>query len=164
MEKYFLHRIQKESGAFSKGIEIHDTLESAVLSYWGRVKLAYGKSPAITFMSCRITDGSGNVVGKYNMKWKTEEEDENKFFLHYIRLDGETFSKDIDILDSFDTARADFAAQMEYGYENVRHPNVTFVSCCITDLFSGEVTLANETWELVVEPEPEPEPEPENVG
>ena len=53
--KYFMHRIQLESGSFSKGIEIHDTLDSAILAFWGRMKLAYDAS-AITFMSCKITD------------------------------------------------------------------------------------------------------------
>ena len=55
IEKYFMHRIQKENGSFSKGIEIHDTLDSAILSYHGRMKLAYGANPAITFMDCKIT-------------------------------------------------------------------------------------------------------------
>ena len=52
MEKYFMHRIQKENGVFSKGIEVHDTLDAAKLSFWGRMKLAYGNKAGITFVHC----------------------------------------------------------------------------------------------------------------
>jgi len=156
IEKYFLHRIQIEGGSFAKGIEVHDSLDSAILSFWGRMKLAYGANPNITFMSCKITDGSGNTVSPYNLTWGGTDEPENRFFMHHIRLDGETFSKDIDICETFDLARSSYAACMEYGYNNTRHPNVNFVSCQITDM-SGSVMLPfDETW---VKPEPEPEEE-----
>lgn len=154
MGKYFLHRVQKQDGTFSKGIEIHDTLDSARLSFWGRMKTAYGKEPSITFVSCAITDTGGNVIAPYDMTWAAEGETENKFFLHHIRLDGETFSKDIDVLDSVDTAKGNFAAQMEYGYNNSGFPNVSFVSCHITDLLSGGMVLMQETW---LKPEETPE-------
>ena len=146
MEKYFLHRIQKENGTFTKGIEVHDTLESAKLAFWGRMKMAYGKNPAITFMSCKITDSNGNTIREYDKAWKSNSETENKFFLHHIRLDGETFDKNIDVLDDFDTACGNFAAQMEYGYSNPQHPKVSFVSCMITDIMSGNMVLDSETW------------------
>lgn len=146
MEKYFLHRIQKESGTFTKGIEIHNTLDSAKLAFWGRMKLAYGKNPAITFMSCKITDSNGNTLRDYDKVWKSNSETENKFFLHHIRLDGETFDKTIDVLDDFDTSFGNFAAQMEYGYSNPQHPKVSFVSCMITDVLSGGMILESETW------------------
>ena len=152
--KYFLHRIQKANGTFSKGIEIHDTLDSARVSFWGRMKLGYGKSEN-TFVSCKIIDENGSVVKPYDMAWlKPGEETENKFFLHHVRKDGETTSKDIDVLDSLDTAYGDFAAQMEYGYNNTQHPNVTLVSCQITDMMSGGMVLLEETWN---KPETEPE-------
>lgn len=35
MAKYFMHRVQRENENYSKGIEIHDTLESAILSFFG---------------------------------------------------------------------------------------------------------------------------------
>ncbi|MBO7421944.1 MAG: hypothetical protein J6T99_00970 [Oscillospiraceae bacterium] len=155
-EKYFLHRIQEKNGSFTKGIEIHDTLDAAVLSFWGRMKLAYGGDPDITFMSCKITDINGGVIAPYNQTWQGNAGAANKFFMHHIRLDGETFSKDIDICDTFDAARTAFAACMEYGYNNTKHPNVNYVSCEITDR-SGSVLLPfDETW-IKAEPEQEVE-------
>lgn len=154
--KYFLHRIQKANDAITKGIEVHDTLDSAVLSFWGRMKLAYGKTEHV-FVSCKITDETGAIVEPYDMTWLKEDEPrENKFFLHHIRKDGDVYDKNIDVLDS-EVAYADFAAQMEYGYGNTRYPNVSFVHCMITDLLSGGIVLQNAAW---VKPEPEPEPEP----
>lgn len=161
MEKFFLHRIQKENGNFSKGIEIHDTLDSAVLSYCGRAKLAYGKNPAITFMSLKIKDGTGKIAKAsdgtpYEMAWKAESETENVFFLHHVRLDDATYDKNIDPYDSEEIAKADFASQMEYGFGNTKHPKVTYVSCCVTDVLSGGLELMDSTWEKATEPEPEP--------
>lgn len=160
-EKYFMHRIQEENNVFSKGIEIHNTKEAAILSFWGRMKLAYGGNPAITFMSCKITDIDGNVVAPYNLTWNADPEFENKFFMHHIRLDGTTYSKDIDVCATFDAARSAYAACMEYGYNNTRHPNVTFVSCEITDKTGSVMTPFDETWKSA-EPEPEPEVESES--
>lgn len=153
MEKYFMHRIQLENGSYSKGIEVHDTKESAILSFWGRVKLAYGASPEITFMHCKITDSDGNVVQPYNLTWNAGEEYDNKFFMHHIRLEGETFTKDIDVCDTFNAARAAYAAQMEYGYDNGKFPNVTLVSCEITDRSGSVMKPFDETWKKRVEPE-----------
>jgi hypothetical protein len=154
-EKYFMHRIQEENGAFTKGIEIHDTKDAAILSFWGRMKLAYGGNPSITFMSCKITDGDGNVIKPYDLTWNAQDEFENKFFMHHIRLDGETYSKDIDVCETFDGARSAYAACMEYGYNNSRHPNVTMVCCQITDRTGSVMLPFDETWNA---PEPEPEP------
>lgn len=152
--KYFLHRIQRANGDFTKGIEVHETLDAAVLSFWGRMKLAYGKSEN-DFVSCKITDETGAIVAPYDMTWLQEgEPQENKFFLHHIRKDGNSYDKDIDVLNS-EIAYGDFAAQMEYGYGNTRYPNVSFVSCYITDLLSGGMVLQHAAW---VKPEPEPEP------
>lgn len=152
--KYFLHRIQRANGDFTKGIEVHETLDAAVLSFWGRMKLAYGKSEN-DFVSCKITDETGTIVAPYDMTWLQEgEPQENKFFLHHIRKDGNSYDKDIDVLNS-EIAYGDFAAQMEYGYGNTRYPNVSFVSCYITDLLSGGMVLQHAAW---VKPEPEPEP------
>lgn len=152
---YFLHRIQKTGGNFTKGIEVHDTLDSAILSYWGRMKTAYGKSEN-TFVSCMITDEYGDIVEPYNATW-VQGETENKFFLHHIRMNGDAVDKDIDVLDNIDTAYGNLAAYMEYGYNNPRFPDVTMVSCYITDLLSGNVALMDRSWVKPTEPEPEPE-------
>ena len=153
-EKFFLHRIQMENDTFSKGIEIHDTKDAAILSFWGRMKLAYGGNPAIAFMSCKITDINGNVVTPYDLTWNAEADFDNRFFMHHIRLDGETFTKDIDICVTFDAARAAYAAQMEYGYNNPRHQSVNFVSCQITDRSGSVMVPFDETWKKQEE-EPE---------
>lgn len=145
-EKYFMHRIQEENGVYSKGIEIHDTKEEAILSFWGRMKLAYGGNPTVTFMHCKITDINGNRVEDYDLPWNAETEHENKFFLHHIRYDGDTPSKDIDVFDTFDAARAAFGAAMEYGYNNTKHPNVKYVSCEITDRSGSVMDPFKKTW------------------
>lgn len=160
VEKFFMHRIQEENNVFSKGIEIHDTLDAAILSFWGRMKLAYGGNPAITFMSCKIKDAAGNVVAPYNLTWSANANNGNKFFHHHVRLDGKTFSKDIDICETFDAARSDFAACMEYGYNNTKHPNVSYVSCEITDRSGSVMIPFDKTWQKQEE-EPEEEQEPE---
>ena len=149
---YYLHRIQREGANFQKGVEVHETLDSALLAYWGRMKLGYGKTNN-DFVSCKITDDSGNVVK--SMTWLQDgEQGENKFFLHHIRKEGDSYDKAIDILDSIEAATGDFAVQMEYGYGNPQHANVSFVSCYITDLLSVGMVLMDETW---VKPEPEPD-------
>ena len=155
---YYLHRIQISKDSVQKGIEVHDTLDAALLSYWGRVKTGYGKSEYY-FVSCKITDDNGNVVKE--MAWLDNGElPENKFFLHHIRKDGDDTDKAIDVLDSVDTAKGNFAEQMEYGYNNSKHPDVSYVSCMITDLLSGGLVLMKETW---AKPSLEPTPEPETT-
>ena len=158
MEKYFLHRIQKEAGQYTKGIEVHDTLNSAILSYWGRVKLAYGnpQKPDMTMVSCKITDASGNVIEPYNMIWVGEKDLSNPIFLHHIKKDGDTFTKDIDICTNMNAAKISYATHMEYGYDNTRFPNVEMVSCMITNQ-DGFIAM-KETW---TKSEEEPTPEPE---
>ena len=156
VENFFLHRIQKENNEFSKGIEVHDTLDSAVRAFWGRMKLGFNNPsyPNMTFVSCKITDGSGNTVAPYDMTWKKAQEEGNTFFMHHIMLDGETYSKNIDVFDDYDAACCSFAATMEYGYGNPAHPHVTFVSCEITDINGMTLDPFNETWNA---PEAEPE-------
>ena len=159
--KFFLHRIQRNNGVFDKGVEVHDTLDAAILSYHGRMKLA-GTS-GIDFLSCMVTDGSGSVRRTFAETWKQGAEEGNIFFMHYIRNDGGTYTKGIDVFNSYDAAKSAFHAQMEYGYENTKHKNVTFVSCQITDI-TGAI-LMTETWNLPdpapVPPGPDPDPEPE---
>ena len=151
---YYLHRIQKENGTYTKGIEVHASLDDAIRSFWGRMKTAYNnpEKPNMTFVACKIVDENGNVVEDYNKTW-LKEPDENVFFLHSIRVDGETVTKNIDVYETQDAAMIAFAEAMEYGYNNTKFPNVTFVSCEITDLLSGGLVLASKTW---IKPELEP--------
>lgn len=153
---YYLHRIQKENGTISKGIEVHENLNDAIRAYWGRVKLGYNNPqyPNMTFVSCKITDEKGGVIAPYNMTWLKEQEENNTFFLHHIRVNGETITKDIDILETQDAAMVAFATQMEYGYENPKFPDVSLVSCEITDMLSGGLVLMSGMWGKPVE-EPE---------
>lgn len=153
---YFMHRIQYENNRYQKGIEVHDTLDSAILSFWGRMKTGYNNPDhsTLTFIHCKITDESGNAVRPYDMSWQKEVMEEPQYFLHHIRKDGENYTKDIDICESFDTARSAYAAAMEYGYNNPKFPNVSFVSCEITDNFGSVVDPFSDTW---VKPEEEPE-------
>lgn len=149
---YYLHRIQRAGTSYQKGIEVHETLDAALLSFWGRMKTGYGKSDN-DFVSCKITDDNGNVVKA--MTWLQTGEHENQYFLHHIRKEGDSYDKAIDIFDSIEAATGDFAVQMEYGYGNPQHANVSFVSCYITDLLSGGMVLMQETW---AKPQPEVEP------
>ena len=97
MEKYFLHRIQKENGVITKGIEVHDTKDSAILSFVGRMKTAFNNPqyPGMTFVQCMITDVNGAILGAYNACWKKTGETSLYYFMHHIKLDGETFSPEI---------------------------------------------------------------------
>lgn len=152
---YYMHRIQKSAETTQKGIEAHDTLDSAILSFWGRMKTAYGKSDNY-FVSCMITDEYGNPVPDYSMTWLRDGyEGENEYFLHHIRKDGATLDKNIDELESVDLATGNLAEQMEYGYNNSKFPNVSFVHCIITDLLSGGMILLDRSWRKPEEPTPE---------
>lgn len=151
-EKYFLHRIQLENGEFAKGIEVHDSVEDAIRSFWGRMKLGFDnpQKPGMNFVSCKITDASGNVVKAYDMTWKrTGAELPEKVFMHHIRKTGETFSKDINICDTQDAAMVAYATELEYGYNNPRFTDVSFVSCEITDM--NGASFMPETWAKAVE-------------
>ena len=157
-QKYFMHRIQNEGGNFTKGIEVHDTMDSAILSFWGRIKTGYNNPsyPNLDYVSCKITDINGGVIDSYNLTWKRTGVDlPDKYFMHHIKLDGETFSKDIDICDSFDQARFTFAAAREYGYDNPKFPNVALVSCEVTDINGAVMRPFAKSWKI---PEEEPTP------
>ena len=145
--KYFLHRVQKENGEFSKGIEVHDTLDAAILSFYGRMKLGFNNPdrPNLTFIACKITDATGVTILPYNFSWNKNETD-NVFFMHHIRNEDGVFDKNIDICDTFDQALRTYAAAMEYGFNNPQHPKVSFVSCFITDVLSGGEILKGKTW------------------
>ena len=155
--KYYLHRIQKENGTFTKGIEVHGDRNDAIRSFWGRMKSAYNAVSGMNFVSCKITDNSGNTISPYNATWLKENSEENNvFFLHSIKVDGQDVTKAIDVHNTQNSAMVAFATAMEYGYNNPKFPNVSLVSCEITDLLSGGMVLFSETWQ---KPEPEPEQE-----
>ena len=154
---YFLHRIQRANGTFSKGIEVHDTLESAILSFWGRMKLGYDKTNN-DFVSCKITNEYGAIIDPYSMTWlKDGKPEDNVYFLHHIRKENDNYDKNIDTLESLDSAKGDFAEMMEYGYNNPVHPKVSLVSCFIDDLLSGGMIMMDATWKKPNEQEPEHE-------
>jgi len=72
---------------------------------------------------------------------------ENKFFMHRIKQENGTFDKGIEVHDSFDAAKASFHAYMgAYAYNNSKFPNVTYVSCKITDTWGNIVRPFDETW------------------
>lgn len=131
-DKYFLHRIRKDNGTYTTGIEIHDTLDSAIRGFHGQMKMAYGNPefPNMTYVFCMVTDGNDEPVPGYTEKWSNEEVTD--FFAHYIRHDGESYSKGIDTCANIGTATRTFHAQMEYGHGNTKFPNVSFVSSMVT--------------------------------
>lgn len=143
--KYFLHRIRKDGDNYTTGIEVHDTLDAAIKSFHSQMKMAYNNPsyPNMKFVSCMVTNSSDKVVGSYNETWAREEV--NDFFLHYIRHDGDNYTKGIDVEDEYGAACRSFHTQMEYGYDNSKFPNVTFVAGQITG-GSGR-TYKAEAWE-----------------
>lgn len=57
--KYFMHRIKRTSETFEKGIEVHDTYESAKGSFYAYMgSYAYGRAQDVNvnYVSCEITD------------------------------------------------------------------------------------------------------------
>jgi hypothetical protein len=126
--KYFLHRVQKDGDNYTKGIEIHDSLDSAIQAFHSRMKTAYKNPsyPNTSFVSCMVTDSNDDIVSIYNETWSNTEE--AVFFVHYIRLDGETFTKGIDVFTDYNDACRAFHTYMEYGYGNSKFPNISFVS------------------------------------
>lgn len=142
--KFFLHRIRKDNGAYAVGIEVHDTLDSAIRGFHGQMKMAYNNPsyPNITYVSCMVTDENDEVVPGYNETWSKEKV--NDFFVHYIRHDGESYAKGIDIKTNYGGACYSYHTYLEYGYNNTKFPNVTLVSNKITS--GSGLTLKNETW------------------
>ena len=154
---YFLHRIQKNADVYTKGIEVHDNLDDAVRSFWGRVKTGYNnpQNPGMEFVACKITDSTGATYPKYDSTWlkQSAEIPENVFYFHSIRKEGDTVTKAIDVHTTLDAAMVAFASAMEYGYNNPSHANVKYVFCEITDMLSGGMVLAEDRWVKPEEPE-----------
>ncbi len=60
--KFFMHRIKRTSDVFDKGIEIHDTYESAKGAFYAYMgAYAYGRAQDanVNFVSCEVTDMTG---------------------------------------------------------------------------------------------------------
>ena len=142
--KFFLHRIRKDGDSYTAGIEVHDTLDAAIQSFHSQMKMAYNNPayPNMSFVSCMVTNESDEVVQGYNETWS--KEDTHAFFVHYIRHDGDTYTKGIDVSPSYSQAYRSFHTQMEYGYGNSKFPNITFVSSKITG--NSGVTHKSESW------------------
>ena len=63
--KFFMHSIRRTSGTFTKGIEIHDTLESAQGSFHATLgNFGYGRNTDTDFVQCEITDTSGATINQ----------------------------------------------------------------------------------------------------
>ena len=133
-DKFFLHRIRKDGENFTTGIEVHDTLDSAIQSFHSQMKIGYNNPsyPNMQYVSCMVTDQEDNVVLGYNETWGAKNI--QGFFMHYIKHDGDTYTKGIDVCEDAADAYRSFHAQMEYGHGNSRFPNISFVAGKITDV------------------------------
>lgn len=142
--KFFLHRIRKDGDNYNTGIEVHDTLDAAIQAFHSQMKMGYNNPsyPNMKYVSCMVTDEQDNVVPGYNETWNISND--NKFFVHYIRHDGESYTKGIDIQDNYGAACRSYHTYMEFGYGNSKFPNVSFASSKITGP-SGFVHK-NESW------------------
>lgn len=70
---------------------------------------------------------------------------ENKFFMHRIKQDNGNWDKGIEVHDTYEQALASYHAYLgAYAYNNSKQPNVTYVSCMITDIW-GNLFL-KESW------------------
>ena len=142
--KYFLHRIRKDNGVYSAGIEVHDTLDAAIKSFHSQMKMAYNNPsyPNTTYVSCMVTDENDKVVPGYNETWNKGKV--RDFFVHYIRHDGENYTKGIDVQADYGAACRAHHTYMEYGYGNTKFPNITLVSNKITN--SSGLVHKDEIW------------------
>lgn len=63
--KFFLTRIRRTSNVFDKGVEVHDTLESAKGAYYAYLgAFGYGRNEDTDFCSAIISDMTGAVIIK----------------------------------------------------------------------------------------------------
>ena len=131
-DKFFLHRIRKDGDTYAAGIEVHDTLDAAIQSFHSQMKMAYNNPsyPNMKYVSCMVTDSKDKIVPGFNETWGAKNI--QNFFVHYIRKDGETYTKGIDIKDDYGAACRAYHTYLEYGYGNSKFPNVAFVANKIT--------------------------------
>lgn len=148
-DKFFLHRIRKDGDTYAVGIEVHNTLDSAIQSFHSQMKMAYNNPsyPNMKYVSCMVTDSNDEIVPGYNETWSKEKT--RDFFVHYIRHDGDTYTKGIDVKSDYASACRTYHTYLEYGYGNSKFPNVSFVSNKITNnsglVHKSEYWVATET-------------------
>ena len=130
--KFFFFFIRKDGDSYNAGIEIHDTLDAAIQSFHSQMKMAYNNPsyPNMTYVSCMVTDEEDKVVPGYNETWSKEKV--NDFFVHYIRHDGDTYTKGIEVKSGYADACRSYHTYLEYGFGNSKFPNVSFVANKIT--------------------------------
>ena len=147
--KFFLHRIRKDGDSYTTGIEVHDTLDAAIQSFHSQMKMAYNNPsyPNMKYVSCMVTDSNDEIVPGYNETWSKEKT--RDFFVHYIRHDGDTYTKGIDVKPDYASACRTYHTYLEYGYGNSKFPNISFVSNKITNnsglVHKSEYWVATET-------------------
>lgn len=74
--KFFMHSIRRTSGTFTKGIEIHETLEAALGSYYATLgNFGYGRSQETDFVQAEVTDMTGAIIAD-PVTWKKPETQE----------------------------------------------------------------------------------------
>ena len=148
-DKFFLHRIRKDGDTYTAGIEVHDTLDAAIQSFHSQMKMAYNNPsyPNMKYVSCMVTDENDEIVAGYNETWSKEKS--RDFFVHYIRHDGDSYTKGIDVKSDYASACRTYHTYLEYGYGNSRFPNISFVSSKITNnsglAHKSEYWVATET-------------------
>ena len=148
-DKFFLHRIRKDGDSYTCGIEVHNTLDSAIQAFHSQMKMAYNNPsyPNMKYISCMVTNEQDEVVPGYNETWSKDRI--NDFFVHYIRHEGETYTKGIDVKSDYAEACRAYHTQLEYGYGNSKFPNITFVASKITNC--GGLAHKSESWTKVTE-------------
>ena len=142
--KFFLHRIRKDGDNYTMGIEVHDSLDAAIQSFHSQMKMAYNNPsyPNMKYVSCMVTDEDDKIVPGYNETWNKEKI--RDFFVHYIRHDGDNYTKGIDAHSDYGTTCRSYHTHMEYGYGNSKFPNITLAASKIVS-GSGSV-IREETW------------------
>lgn len=74
--KYFLHQIKLTNGTYDKGVVVKDTLEAAQQSYHAYLgAYAYDHDASTKFVSCMITDRTGNIIRPFTETWNAGEEE-----------------------------------------------------------------------------------------
>ena len=61
-EKFFLVQIQRKNGAYTKGVSVHDTLDSARQAFHAYLgAYGYGHDESVDFVECMVIDMNGAV-------------------------------------------------------------------------------------------------------
>lgn len=143
-DKFFLHRIRKDGDTYTCGIEVHNTRDAAIQSFHSQMKMAYNNPsyPNMKYVSCMVTDEEDNVIPGYNETWNPEKI--HDFFIHYIRHDGDNYTKGISVKSNYTDACREYHTYLEYGFGNSKFPNVSFVANKITN--SSGLTHKSEQW------------------